>query len=182
MSSAVCVELSTGQPEEAMAVEKRDIEEEAPIDWGVIVGGGVSLFPLVLLLKRLQHLLSSPERSPGLEAVEADLFLEFERVARRGAPQATFTAFVTWLDHLSADDKPVSAGQVLERAQDEKLAKQYEVLVQGLYGSPTPTTKSGWSGSEFSKAVRRGRRSFHAGDAKRRGPQDLLPPLNPEAA
>ena len=35
--------------------------------------------------------------------------------------------------------------------------------------------------TEFSKAVRRGKRSLLAGDANRAGPQDPLPPLNPVA-
>jgi hypothetical protein len=172
-----------GEPdsEEADTAESQDIEEEAPLDWRVIVAGGVSLLLLVALLRRLQHKVSSEERSPSPEAVETGLFREFEKVARRGAPQATFAAFVSWLDHLSADGKPVSAQRFLERVQDEELTKQYDALVRGLYGGPTPEAKSGWSGSEFSRAARRGRKSFLAGDANRAGPQDPLPPLNPVA-
>lgn len=172
-----------GEPDskEADTAESQDIEEEARFDWWAIVAGGVSLFLLVALLRRLQRKVSSEERSPSPEAVETGLFREFEKVARRGAPQATFAAFISWLDHLSADGKPVSAQQFLESVQDEELTEQYDALIRGLYGGPAPETKSGWSGSEFSRAVRRGRKSFLAGDANRSGPQDPLPPLNPVA-
>jgi hypothetical protein len=173
--------LGESYSEEAVTVESQDIEEEAPLDWQVIVAAGVSLFLLVVLLRRLQYKLSSEERSPSPEAVETGLFREFEKVARTGAPQSTFAAFVSWLDHLSAAGRLVPAWQFLERAQDEELTRQYDALVQGLYGGATPEMGPEWSGSEFSKAVRRGRRSFLAGDANRRGPQDPLPPLNPVA-
>jgi hypothetical protein len=75
----------------------------------------------------------------------------------------------------------VPAREFLDRAQDEELTELYNSLVRGLYGGDSPESKSAWSGARFSKAVRRGRRAFLEGDAKRFGRQDPLPPLNPVA-
>ena len=173
--------LGEPEPEEAGVVESQEIEEEASFDWRVIAAGVVSLMILAVLLRWLQRKLGPEERSPSSEEVEAGFFRQFEQVARTEAPHATFAAFVSWLDHLSADGRSVSASQFLERVQDEELTRQYDALVRELYGGATSETGSGWSGADFSRAVGRGRRSFLAGDANGGGSHDPLPPLNPIA-
>lgn len=172
-----------GEPEveEAGVVDEQVAEKEGAFDWRVIVASLVSLVILVVLLGRIRRKLGSGEGSQSPRVVEAELFRELEKVVSTGSPQATFTAFVSWLDHLSAQGTPVPAKDFLDRAQDEELTEQYNLLIRGLYGGDSRESKSAWSGPRFSKGVRRGRRSFLEGDAKRFGRQDPLPPLNPVA-
>lgn len=172
-----------GEPEieEAEVVEDHVNKEEEAVDWRVILVGVVSLVILLLLLRRIRWRLGSNEAAQRPEVLEAKLFDQFDKMARSGDPRAAYAAFVAWLDHLFPDEVPVSSGELLNRAADQNLTQQYDALVQELYGGGSVEAKSSWSGTQFSQAVRRGRRVFLRGEARQEGMDDPLPPLNPVA-
>ncbi|MGB5391993.1 MAG: hypothetical protein WBP10_17590 [Thermoanaerobaculia bacterium] len=170
-----------GQPEEAeVSVAKTETMQEPGWGWKewALVLGALALG--ILVARRIGKAIKKG-RDPVVKKEESEeiFFYRFEDAARSDDPAGTYQALLGWLDRFELVGSPASARSFVAMASDEKLAREYETLEDGLFGRNNRGDETVWSGRALAAAVGRARKQLRTQEYGSSSLVDVLPPLNP---